>query len=68
MTHVLWLAPLAVTAVALVALAALVSRTSEEAARLRAAVRDVAGLRPDLVEARAGFQAFRESLEWFGRT
>ena len=68
MIDLLWLAPLAVTAVAVTALVVLASRTAEEAPRLRAALRSAAALRPALFEARAGAQAFRESLEWFRHT
>jgi hypothetical protein len=65
---IVWLAPLVVTLGALAAAAVLASRTVEEAARLRSELRNAAGLRPALLEVRAGVSALRASLEWFGRT
>ncbi len=66
--HMLWLGPLLVTVAAVVAVAVLVARTGEEAARLRAEVQAVAGLKPSVLEVRARVQALRESLEWLRRT
>ncbi|MDP9071049.1 MAG: hypothetical protein M3N68_07155 [Actinomycetota bacterium] len=64
----LWVVPLSVTAAGLVAVAVAASRAAEEAARLRAELGHLAGLRPAVADVRAGAQALRESLEWFRRT
>lgn len=67
MTYLFWAIPLGVAVVLLIPAGMAIYRLADEAARLRAEIRDLAALRPAVVEVRDESERLRQTVEYLRR-
>ena len=66
-TFLMWAIPLGLAVVLLIPIGMAIYRLADEASRLRSEVRDLAALRPALVEVRSESDRLRQSVEYLRR-
>ena len=66
-TYLFWAIPLGIAVVLLIPVGMAIYRLADEAARLRAEVRDLAALRPAVLEVRSESEQLRQTVEYLRR-